>query len=83
MNKRSHATTDVEFLGEPAIELRNQIIYLYQKSCGSLRFKVRDRVMKFAENLGCMTVIPQGTWAASFLRLRFSNSLTSRSRLLS
>jgi len=53
MNKSRHAITDIEFLSRPKIEPRNQIIYLYQKFSGVLRFKVRDRVKEFAESIGC------------------------------
>jgi hypothetical protein len=53
MNKSRHAITDIEFLNGPAIKPRNQIIYLYEKFSGVLRPKVRDRVIKFAESIGC------------------------------
>ena len=60
MNKSRHAITDIEFLSGRAIEPRNQIIYFYQKFSGVLRLKVRERVMKFAENIGCMWGAPDG-----------------------
>ena len=58
MNKSRHAITDIEFLSGPAIEPRNQIIYLYQKFSGVLRPKVRDRVIEFAESIGCRSSGP-------------------------
>jgi hypothetical protein len=58
MNKSKHAITDIEFLNGPAIEPRNQIIYSYQRFSGVLRPKVRDRVIEFAESIGCMPVGP-------------------------
>ena len=60
MNKSRHVITDIEFLNGPAIEPRNQIIYLYQKYSGVLRPKVRDRVIKFAESIGCRCSGPDG-----------------------
>jgi hypothetical protein len=60
MNKSRHAITDMEFLSGRAIEPRNQIIYLYQKFSGVLRLKVRERVIKFAENNGCRWGGPDG-----------------------
>ena len=60
MNKSRHAITDIEFLSGRAIEPRNQIIYLYQKFSGVLRPKVRDRVIKFAESIGCRWSGPDG-----------------------
>jgi len=58
MNKSRHAITDIEFLNGPAIKPRNQIIYLYEKFSGVLRPKVRDRVIKFAESIGCRWMVP-------------------------
>ena len=60
MNKSRHAITDMEFLSGRAIEPRNQIIYFYQKFSGVLRLKVRERVIKFAENIGCRWGGPDG-----------------------
>jgi hypothetical protein len=57
MNKSGHAITDIEFLSRRTIQPRNQIIYLYQRFSGVLRFKVRDRVKEFAKRIGCM---PEG-----------------------
>ena len=71
MNKSRHAITDIEFLSGPAIEPRNQIIYLYQKFSGVLRLKVRERVIKFAESIGCMTVVPTANCKTRFLGPRF------------
>jgi DNA polymerase III, delta subunit len=61
MNKSRHAITDIEFLSRPKIEPRNQIIYLYQKFSGVLRFKVRDRIIEFAKRIGCMPCGPPST----------------------
>jgi DNA polymerase III delta prime subunit len=61
MNKSGHAITDIEFLSRRTIEPRNQIIYLYQRFSGVLRFKVRDRIIEFAKRIGCMPCDPPST----------------------
>ncbi|HEY8097875.1 MAG TPA: hypothetical protein VIE65_17600, partial [Methylobacter sp.] len=61
MNKSRNATTDIKFLCTPRIEPRNQIIYLYQKVSGVLRFKVRDCVREFAKRKEWMPISPAGT----------------------
>ena len=60
MNKSRHVITDIEFLNGPAIKPRNQIIYLYEKFSGVLRPKVRDRIIEFAESIGCRCSGPDG-----------------------
>jgi hypothetical protein len=84
MNKSRHAITDIEFLSRPKIEPRNQIIYLYQKFSGVLRFKVRDRVKEFAESIGCRPeglvssekyVFPDGSVVSSLEHALFKTTL--------